>query len=173
MRWSCEAARFKVGEPGADGPSPKIYSTWNQEASFFHPPQAEQELEDHVPGLVSSWKLPCWIVRRYQHHYWSVFINLTYEKCQYFIITILLQGVQEWAEVINAGNIKDLFMDRGLESVNLNSLKRLWRISGQVNNALWRKPLKLRREKFAKVNGWILLISQPTIIFLVCTVVKL
>ena len=134
MCWSCEAARFKVGEPGADGPSPKIYSTWNQEASFFHPPQAEQELEDHVPGLVSSWKLPCWIVRRYQHHYWSVFINLTYEKCQYFIITILLQGVQEWAEVINAGNIKDLFMDRGLESVNLNSLKRLWRISGQVNN---------------------------------------
>ena len=25
-------------------------------------------------------------------------------------------------------------MDRGLESVNLNSLKRLWRISGQVKN---------------------------------------
>ena len=39
--------------------------------------------------------------------------------------------------------------------------------------ALWCQPLKLRREKFAKVNGWILLISQPTIIFLVCTVVKL
>merc|ERR1712062_735367 len=47
--------------------------------------------------------------------------------------TNIITGVQEWAEVINAGNIKDLFMDRGLESVNLNSLKRLWRISGQVN----------------------------------------
>ena len=43
----------------------------------------------------------------------------------------------------------------------------------ESSSALWRKPLKLRREKFAKVNGWILLISQPTIIFLVCTVVKL
>ena len=64
----------------------------------------------------------------------SLLVSIYKLKCQYFIITILLQGVQEWAEVINAGNIKDLFMDRGLESVNLNSLKRLWRISGQVNN---------------------------------------
>ena len=45
--------------------------------------------------------------------------------------------------------------------------------SKESSSALWRKPLKLRREKFAKGNGWILLISQPTIIFLVCTVVKL
>ena len=64
----------------------------------------------------------------------SLLVSIYKLKCQYFIITILLQGVQEWAEVINAGNIRDLFMDRGLESVNLISLKRLWRISGQVNN---------------------------------------
>ena len=40
--------------------------------------------------------------------------------------------------------------------------------------ALWCYPLKVDREKIIKkkVNGWILLIYQPNIIFLVCSVVK-
>jgi len=42
-------------------------------------------------------------------------------------------GVREWAETISGGNIRSLFMDKGLESVNLKDLKKLWRISGQVN----------------------------------------
>ena len=47
--------------------------------------------------------------------------------------TVITQGVREWAETISGGNIRSLFMDKGLESVNLKDLKKLWRISGQVN----------------------------------------
>lgn len=47
--------------------------------------------------------------------------------------TVITRGVREWAETISGGNIRSLFMDKGLESVNLKDLKKLWRISGQVN----------------------------------------
>ena len=47
--------------------------------------------------------------------------------------TVISQGIREWAETISAGNIRSLFMDKGLESVSLKALKKLWRISDQVN----------------------------------------
>ena len=48
--------------------------------------------------------------------------------------TVIYQGIPEWTHTISAGNIRSLSIDKGLKSVNLSALKKLWRISYQVNS---------------------------------------